>query len=156
MLGAYAFADLTQLANFLLFPNLRATVLWGFIAIMWYVPLIVAVVLWWLSPVLARLACRGMSKDAGFPGLGIEKLTHAAFVVAGVWIVVFSIVALIQYGLQTLMHGDKDYVDPTMWTYLVAYGVRCLFGVVLVIGARRLARFLLYLRTAGTEHEPSS
>ncbi len=150
VIGAYAFVALANLANFLLFSQWSVTVLWAFVATMWSTPLIVALALWWLSPVLARLATRGLIAEIDCSGLSIGKLMHAAFIVMGVWIFLFSIAALVKYGLQISWHGNRAYIPSTAWAYLVAYGVRCVFGVGLVIGGGNLARFLLYLRTAGS------
>lgn len=59
--------------------------------------MIVALLLWWLAP---QLALRGADPSVDLSGGGIERLTHAAFVVVGVWILVFEIINLAKIRCQ--------------------------------------------------------
>ena len=166
IIGAYACVDLSNIVTFLIdlhvYPKVIPidsvlTSLGGYAVILWSIPMIVALLLWWLAPRLARLASRGADQGADqnveLSGVDVEWLTHGAFVVVGVWILIFGAIGLLRIGVDawSVAANSKWGGAPFPWDYFAAYVLRCLFGLVLIIGGRELSRMLLRLRTAGTE-----
>lgn len=156
IIAAYACADISNIAAFLLVGQkwmsaqpTALSVLGRDAAFIWSIPVIVAVLLWYLAPRIARFACRGMSRDVGFQGLDINQLTHAAFVVMGLGIFLSGFWNLIRLCIDVLPLGASGVEFP--WNYGIEYVLRSLFGFVLIVGGRGLSRMLLRLRTAGTE-----
>lgn len=102
IIAAYACADLSYVPAFVLHLPTTTTadaanaisIFGKYAVVLWSIPMIVALLLWWLAPRLARLALRGADPSVDLSGVGIERLTHAAFVIVGVWILVFDIIGL--------------------------------------------------------------
>ena len=156
IIAAYAFADVTNIVGLLLvghnWISSRAIMMASLgkaTAVLWSIPMIVALLLWWLAPRLSRLACHGTDRDLNLPGLDIERLTHAAFVVVGVWVLLFGVADLGRIVIAMLHAQLSTRLLP--WGSFAEYSLRCLFGLVLIVGGRNLSRFLLHLRMAGTE-----
>jgi len=154
IIAAYACVDISNVVGFLLVGHqwmssraVEVSVLGRQAAMLWSIPIIVAVLLWWLAPRLARLACRRTERVLDFPELDIERLTHAAFVVVGFWVAVFGLIGLVRIGVNQLQWAG----GPFSWSEFAAYMLRCVFGLAVVTGGRNLSRFLLRLRTAGAE-----
>ena len=159
IIAAYAFVDLTNMAGFLLLgihaiqlnittstPFELKTLGWDAL-VLWAIPMITAVMLWWLAPRLAKLACRKSDQAFNFAGLETERLTHAAFVLVGFWIAVSGLIGLAEIGVSELQLAGGTFA----WGSFTTYGLRCVFGLAIVAGGRNLSRFLLHLRTAGAE-----
>ncbi|MGH8224908.1 MAG: hypothetical protein ACRER1_01970 [Gammaproteobacteria bacterium] len=154
IIGAYACVDLSQIAFLVAGMHVSTVKVSGIFAAWWSVPMIVALLLWWLAPRLARLACRGKISGTDFSSLNIERLTHGAFVVVGVCVFLYGLADLARLGFGMLTAKLSISLFP--WNYFTEYALRCIFGIVLILGGRGLSRVLLHLRTAGREHEPSS
>lgn len=160
IIGAYACADLVNVVSFLILgfhwmksTNSGLASIGGYAVILWSIPMIVALLLWWLAPRLARLASRGADSSVDLSGMDVERLTHGAFVVVGVWILVFGVINLAGIGVNELSIATnaKWGGAPFPWGNFAAYVLRCLIGAVLILGGRSLSRFFLHLRTVGTE-----
>lgn len=157
---AYAFMDLTNIVAFLLLGlhwmrsrDAALAAVGEYAVILWSIPIVMALLLWWLAPSLARLACGGTGSEVNALGADIERLTHGAFIVVGVWILVFGFINLVRIGVNELQitSNPKMWGNLFPWGQFAAYVLRCLFGLVLILGGRNLSRFLLHLRTVGTE-----
>lgn len=154
IIAAYACVDLSNIVGFLLIGHnwqssqaVDLSVLGRDAAMIWSIPIIVVVLLWWLAPRLARLACLGTDRERDLPRLDIERLAHAAFVVVGFWVVVFGLI-----GLAGIVVGKLQFSGgPFGWDSFMTYALRCVFGLAVIAGGRNLSRFLLRLRTVGTE-----
>ncbi|MGH8428403.1 MAG: hypothetical protein ACRES7_10560 [Gammaproteobacteria bacterium] len=159
IIAAYACVDLTNVVYFLIagLHNMDSNyalpiVVGGYAVLLWSIPIITALLLWWLAPRLARLASRGTSPSVDLSSMDIERLTHGAFVVVGVWILIFGVIDLVSTGAFALMTAanPKWAGEPFAWNSFATYVLRCLFGTALILGGRNLSRLLLHLRTAGT------
>lgn len=162
IIGVYACVDLSQMVFFvtgyLTGMHISASDTSGTVVALWSVPMIVALLLWWMAPRLAHLACGRRDPKVDMSGLDVGRLTHGAFVVVGVWILVFGVIDLASMGFNALWVATEPKVTsgPFQWPYFAANVLRCLFGAGLIVGARNLSTFLLRLRTAGTESRSSS
>ena len=161
VIAAYACADLANIVAFLL-PmfhwmkpgDMELAFLGENAVVLWSIPIIVAVLLWWSAPMLARLACGRSGPEMNLSGLNVEGLTHGAFIVVGVWVLIFGVIDLARIGVNELqaVAEPKTWVGHFFpWGYFTEYVLRCLIGLGLIVGGRRLSRMLLHLRTAGTE-----
>jgi len=107
-------------------------------------PIVVASLVWVLAPKLAYFATLGLPSKMEFGQLDAEALTASAFIVSGVLILLFNIPSLISAIIQVASASK-----PFEFTWLLSSSFKCVLAVGLVIGARVVARFLLWLRTAG-------
>lgn len=107
-------------------------------------PCVAAVVIWALAPALGRLA-DGANSANELKLTDANTLVTAAFVVAGTVLFVVSLPGLISNLVNVLRPGGALAISA-----LVGGALRCLLGVGLALGARRLGSWLLQLRYAGT------
>lgn len=164
IIAAYACVDLTNVAGFLLMElhviqqNITTSATFDLkslgwdAVIMWAIPVITAVSLWWLAPRLAKLACRESDQVVNFSGFDMQRLAIAAFVLVGFWIAVFGLIGLVGIGVNELQMATNSQLagGPFDWGDFATYLLRCLFGLAVAAGGHNLSRLLLRLRTAGT------
>lgn len=108
-------------------------------------PLIIAGIIWLAAPALSRLATRGLA-DGPVVDFNMQALVSAAFMVAGTLLFVVSLPILVGHIVSVFtMPGGLTLI------WLIAYALKCVFGLALMLGSRLLSRFLLRLRRIGVE-----
>lgn len=118
--------------------------IWLLFALLW--PLVVGIVLWLLAPGLSMLAVRKLAPSMDMERLTTQGLTHAAFVVAGTWLLVNAVPGLVMLFVQM----STPSLRPDRTSLMIELMLRCIFGLGLIVGSRWLADVLLRLRYAGT------
>lgn len=103
-------------------------------------PMILGIVIWMVSPRLARWMAGKNESSEPIVQLDVTRLQTVAFVVLGVWLAIKTLSALFIFAADSEMGG------PYFWTQVVELAL----SLCLIIGAKSLARLALGIREFGS------
>jgi len=105
-------------------------------------PMILGIVVWMVSPMLARWMVGKSEASGSFTLLDVTRVQTVAFVVLGVWLAIRALSAL----LVVMANSQLD--SPFYWAKVV----ELVLSLCLIFGAKFFARLVRGIRDFGLEH----
>ena len=131
----------------------------GWLAAIWFVVLLLALLLWIYPGVLARMAAGKASQQIFESPISADELQQIAFTIVGLWLVLAGAIALAQLAIRELLvdhvlRGNStgslaDDARQRMFADFVTEFVRAALGAMLMLRARGLVGLLRRTREAG-------
>lgn len=112
-------------------------------------PVIFGLILWLLSPQLAKMIVRGESLKQSVESLSLGNIQAAVLATVGLLIIFVTIPSLISISVQIFGEGGRSSTAAT--AHLSAQIAKVGLGVVLVFGANSLVRLIRRIREFGLE-----
>lgn len=149
-IASRSFVYLAQIAVYLAYPpanvaGMLATTTTSYWLVGLGGPLVVAIIIWFCAPRLARLAARSTATTKD-PGVDIQGLLTATLAAAGTIIFIAALPRLVANILVLLGPATA----PREMSMLVGSILQCVLGIALAVGSGVTSRLLLWLRYAGT------